>query len=111
MTHHHPEPAEIGVDALRAALDRSDGVPRTVVDVREDHEFAAGHVPGALHVPMSGFVDRVHEVVGLPGKVYLICEVGGRSGQVAAWLAQQGHATVNVAGGTSAWRRAGYPVE
>jgi rhodanese-related sulfurtransferase len=43
--------------------------------------------------------------------VYLVCAVGARSGQVAAWLGQQGYDTVNVDGGTQEWTTAGYPVE
>ncbi len=81
-----------------------------VVDVREPWEFAEGHVPGARLVPMS----QVPTLVGtLPTDqpVYLVCAVGGRSGQVAAWLGQQGYDTVNVAGGTQEWVTAGYPVE
>ena len=81
-----------------------------VIDVREPWEFAEGHVPGARPVPMS----QVPTLVGtLPTDqpVYLVCAVGARSGQVAAWLGQQGYDTVNVDGGTQEWITAGYPVE
>ncbi len=111
---------EIDVTTLHQALDAAGpadgtsgpaGARVTVVDVRETHEFASGHVPGAVNIPLSEFVDRVGEVTSLPGEVYVICEVGGRSGQVTAWLGQQGYDVANVAGGTGAWRAAGYPVE
>ena len=78
-----------------------------VVDVREPWEFAEGHVPGARPVPMS----QAPTLVGtLPTDqpVYLVCAVGARSGQVAAWLGQQGYDTVNVDGGTQEWVTAGY---
>lgn len=81
-----------------------------VVDVREPWEFAEGHVPGARPVPMG-------QVAGLLGTfpteqpMYLVCAVGARSGQVAAWLGQQGYDSVNVDGGTQEWVAAGYPVE
>lgn len=101
----------IDVGGLRAALESGDGTPRTVVDVREEHEFVTGHVPGALNVPLTTFVDRVAEVTARPGEVYLICQSGNRSGQATAWLAQQGHEVVNVAGGTGAWRAAGFPLD
>jgi rhodanese-related sulfurtransferase len=85
--------------------------PPALVDVREEHEFATGHVPGAVNVPLTELVARVDEVTGLAGPVYLICESGARSGQVTDWLEQQGFAVANVVGGTSAWRRSGYPVD
>ena len=85
--------------------------PPAVVDVREPHEFAAGHVPGARSVPLSQFVDRLDEVTSLPGEVYVICESGGRSAQVTAWLEQQGHRAANVVGGTGAWRESGFPID
>ena len=48
----------------------------TVVDVREPHEFAAGHIPNALNIPMSGF-DPKKLPQGKP--VVLICQSGERS--------------------------------
>jgi rhodanese-related sulfurtransferase len=100
---------EIDVHTLAARL--TEPRPPAVVDVREEHEFAAGHVPGARNIPLSQLVDRVQEVLTLPGEVLLVCESGGRSAQVAAWLGQQGHDVTNVAGGTSAWRARGFPVD
>lgn len=103
---------EIDVTGLRTQLDRErEGPNPAVVDVRERHEYAGGHVPGAVNVPLTEFVDRVTEVTTLPGEIYLICESGARSAQVTAWLGQQGHDVVNVTGGTGSWRAAGYPVE
>lgn len=108
---------EIDVVTLHALLGGADAgddpavPPPAVVDVRERHEFAGGHLPGARNVPLSEFVDRVDEVTALPGEVYVVCESGGRSAQVTAWLGQQGYDVANVAGGTGAWREAGYPVE
>lgn len=106
---------EIDVATLRAVLDDADDASGpVVVDVREAHEFATGHVPGAVSVPMSEVVARVAEVTALAdraGEVHLVCEVGGRSAQVGAWLEAQGYTAVNVAGGTAAWRAAGYPLD
>ena len=105
---------QIDVLRLHDALARpvaAPGDPRvTVVDVRERHEFATGHVPGAVNIPLTELVDRVGEVTSLPGEVYVICESGGRSAQVTAWLGQQGHDVADVSGGTGAWRASGYPV-
>ena len=100
---------EVDIAHLRALLQQDPATP--VVDVREDVEYADGHVPGAISVPLSELVARHAEIGALPGPVYLVCEVGGRSGQAAAWLEAQGYDVRNVAGGTRAWREAGLPVE
>ena len=84
-----------------------------VVDVREDDEWAAGHVEGALHVPMSDFVARfgeVTEAVADGRTAYVMCRVGGRSAQVTQYLVQQGVDAVNVNGGMLAWDGAGRPM-
>ncbi|MEU3311351.1 rhodanese-like domain-containing protein [Streptomyces sp. NPDC048387] len=84
-----------------------------VLDVREDDEWAAGHVEGALHVPMSDFVARfgeVTEAVADGRTAYVMCRVGGRSAQVTQYLVGQGIEAVNVTGGMQAWEGAGRPM-
>ncbi|MFI5756015.1 rhodanese-like domain-containing protein [Streptomyces sp. NPDC051569] len=83
-----------------------------VLDVRENDEWAAGHVEGALHVPMSDFVARFGEVTEAADgrKAYVVCRVGGRSAQVTQYLVQQGMDAVNVDGGMLAWDGAGRPM-
>ena len=83
---------------------------RLLLDVREDDEWAAGHAPGAVHVPMHEVPGRMEE---LPGDrpVAVICRMGGRSAQVAAYLLAQGRDAVNVDGGMQAWQAAGLPVQ
>ncbi|WP_173264352.1 rhodanese-like domain-containing protein [Streptomyces pacificus] len=84
-----------------------------VLDVREHDEWAAGHVEGALHVPISDFAARVGEVteaVADGRRAYVMCRVGGRSAQVTQYLVQQGIDAVNVEGGMQAWDAAGRPM-
>ena len=85
-----------------------DVTPQTyLLDVREDDEWVAGHIPGATHIPMSGLLDRVAEVPK-DGDVVVVCKVGARSAQVAAYLRQQGWDNVrNLDGGVVEWVRAG----
>ena len=82
----------------------------TLVDVREVHEYTAGHVPGALNIPMSLIPVRLDE---LPAdeKLVIICQSGNRSMTVCNWLARNGRESVNVLGGTGTWIMAGKPVE
>jgi rhodanese-related sulfurtransferase len=97
---------------VRATADGLAADPDAVlVDVREPDEWAAGHPPGAVHIPMRDVPSRLGE---LPRDepVYLICRSGNRSARVAAYLRQEGFARpINVAGGILAWQRAGLPVE
>lgn len=80
-----------------------------LVDVREADEWAQQHVDGAVHIPMSEFMQREHELPeGEP--LYIICHSGGRSANVAQYLEQKGISAVNVAGGITAWQREGLPI-
>ena len=80
-----------------------------LLDVREDDEWACGHAPDAVHLPMSELMARIAEVPA-DREVYVICKVGGRSAQVVGYLNGQGHETVNVSGGMLAWAAAGRPL-
>ncbi|MEU4119473.1 rhodanese-like domain-containing protein [Kitasatospora sp. NPDC028055] len=79
-----------------------------LLDVREQDEFDAGHVDGALHIPIGEVIARIDE---LPeDRLYVLCRVGGRSAQVVQYLVQQGRDAVNVDGGMYAWEGAGRPM-
>ncbi|HEV2640599.1 MAG TPA: rhodanese-like domain-containing protein [Actinocrinis sp.] len=77
-----------------------------LIDVREADEWACGHAPEAVHVPLSELMARVAEVPE-DQSVYVICKVGGRSEQAVTYLNQLGRTTVNVTGGMLAWQAAG----
>ena len=83
------------------------GVP--LIDVREVDEFAAGHVPGAVNLPMSTIGEHLDELPD--GAFDVICQAGGRSARVVQALAARGYDATNVDGGTGEWIAAGYPVE
>ncbi|MFY0408128.1 rhodanese-like domain-containing protein [Solicola sp. PLA-1-18] len=80
-----------------------------VLDVREDDEWASGHLDGAVHVPLGQLPGRLDEVPR-DGQVLVYCKVGGRSAQATAYLQQAGVDAVNLDGGILAWQRAGRPV-
>lgn len=91
-----------------------DGVPQplpegvNVLDVREDIEWVHGHIEGALHIPMAELPGRLHELPD--GQTLVVCKVGGRSAQVTAYLVNNGHDAVNLAGGMLDWADAGRPM-
>jgi rhodanese-related sulfurtransferase len=80
-----------------------------VLDVREDYEWAAGHIAGAVHIPLGDIPARVGEL-DPSARTLVICHVGGRSARATQWLHAQGHDVTNVAGGMDAWEAAGRPV-
>ena len=83
-----------------------------VLDVRDDDEFAAAHIPGSLHIPYGQLADRLAE---LPKdrQIAAICSGGKRSGLAGSILQREGfERVIHVAhGGVAAWQRAGHPVE
>jgi len=81
-----------------------------VIDVRDPDEYRAGHIPGAELITMATIPLRISE---LPRdeKLFVVCESGGRSWQVCAYLDRHGYQVVNVEGGTGMWRMSGFPVK
>ncbi|MFE5806079.1 rhodanese-like domain-containing protein [Streptomyces sp. NPDC056491] len=82
----------------------------TVLDVRTPGEYAAGHLPGALNIPL----DRISRA--LPairhaadrGDVLVVCASGARSDSACRTLAEHGIVTATLTGGTGAWTAVGH---
>lgn len=93
---------------LRTTYDRRGDLQ--ILDVREPDEWVAGHIPGAVHIPMN----QVPELVGEPDgnrPVVAVCHSGRRSGEVANYLSRLGVAAENMPGGMVQWADQGLPVE
>lgn len=84
-----------------------------VLDVREDKEYAAGHIPRAKHIPLGQLSKRIQELEKFKAKPVLVtCRSGHRSARACGVLKKAGFETVyNQAGGIIAWERANLPVE
>ena len=78
-----------------------------LLDVREHDEWAAGHAPGAVHIPMG---DLQADQLPTDKTIYCICRSGGRSARVVQAMLGAGFDAVNVEGGMNAWSAAGYDV-
>lgn len=103
-----PSVREVSVEELRA---RPAAVH--VIDVREDHEWQAGHVPGARHLS-KGILERdIEAAIPDPdAELWLYCGGGFRSVLAADALQRMGyHNVASVVGGYKAWVNAGLPTE
>ena len=101
---------ETTVDQVKARLDR--GEKLLIVDVREDHEWAKDHLPGAVHLS-KGILERDAEAT-LPDKgaeIILYCGGGFRSALAGDNLQKMGYTNVlSMDGGIRDWREKGYPL-
>lgn len=90
----------IAPDRLKALLDKG---AVTVVDVREPDEFARGHIPGAVSLPLGGLRDGLKN---LPGDraIAAVCQRGRRSRAAAGLIARVGFNEVySLEGGMASW--------
>ena len=77
-----------------------------ILDVREPDEWQAGHVQGAVHIPLADLPARVNEL-SPDDRIVVICRSGARSGRAVAWLNQNGFDVLNVDGRMVAWAASG----
>jgi len=127
MAHNHPprflkivddakrRVRETNVDEVKARLDRSlAGKEKFVlVDVREDREFEADHIVGAVHLG-KGIIERDIEAKypALDTPLVLYCGGGFRSALAADNLQKMGYTNViSMDGGIREWREKSYPLE
>jgi molybdopterin/thiamine biosynthesis adenylyltransferase/rhodanese-related sulfurtransferase len=101
----------ISLEALKARLDA--GTPTTLVDVREQHEFNGGFIPGAVHIP-RGFLE-IQAESKLPDRkapIVVYCAGGTRSAFATKTLADLGYENVTSANpGFVRWKDLRFPVE
>ena len=80
-----------------------------LLDVREDEEWDAGHVSGAVHIPLGELGARYTEL-GRGQPLFVICRSGNRSAHAARALAGAGWDAANVSDGMIGWQAAGLPM-
>lgn len=103
MTLRMNTPVSLDVDQARGRLGEL-----TVIDVRTPGEYASGHLPGALNVPL----DRLRHALPVLGNartgLLVVCASGNRSANACALLAEHGVAAATLTGGTGAWAERGH---
>jgi rhodanese-related sulfurtransferase len=102
--------SEIGT--LEATRLMNQGVS-LVLDVRDEKEFAAGHLPRSRHIPLRDLSGRLNELGKYKDKPVIVVVKGGpRGGAACRLLKQSGFANVfQLKGGVAAWAQASLPVE
>lgn len=84
-----------------------------VLDVREPDEFAAGHIPDAINIPVAKLAERIQELDKFRSRPLVVCCLSGmRAGRACSELKKQGFEQLNnLSGGIDAWIGANYPVK
>ena len=123
MAHHHnprflevvndakKRVRETNVEEVKQRLDR--GERPTLIDVREESEYAKDHLPGAIHIG-KGVIERDIEtkVPDTARELVLYCGGGFRSSLAADNLQKMGYSNViSMDGGIRGWREKNYPLE
>ena len=90
-------------------INRSNAV---VLDVRDDAEFAAGHITDAKHIPLAQLDTRINEIRRFKDKAILVnCQAGARSSKACDVLRKHEFSKIyNLQGGLNAWEQAKLPV-
>lgn len=97
---------DITLDRLKSMLAQPEAP--TLVDVRSPGEFAAGHIPGAINIPLEEVEARLPD---LPkNRVVLVCHSGRRAGSACTALTPHHPELMVLEGGTAAWMEQGNPV-
>jgi rhodanese-related sulfurtransferase len=102
---------ETTVEEIHRRIARGDAF--FLVDVREDREWDAGHLPGAIHLG-KGIIERDIErtIPDLDAEIVLYCGGGFRSALAADNLRAMGYTrAISMDGGYTGWKQAGYKVE
>jgi rhodanese-related sulfurtransferase len=99
----------ISIEELRA---RQDEGAFQLLDVREPHEYEAGHIPGSRSVPWHD-IDAVPDGLDPDGTIVTVCASGRRAGVAGSLLQRAGaeHVLHVPRGGVGEWRRRGWPIE
>lgn len=108
--HDRPAFKEIDIETYRKQFENGSS-HHILLDVREEDEFAEGHIAGAINIPLSELADRYEEIPA-EQTIVLVCSKGGRSHMGAEFLVDSGYTRLyNLVDGIYGWMAAGLPLE
>ncbi len=88
------------VNDINAGVEEYQKTPQAkLIDVREEDEYTAGHIPDSINIPLSKIDSAQDEITDLDTPLFVYCRSGNRSGQAVAWLKQAGYRKVKNIGG------------
>ena len=102
--------SEPGKEVSREEAQQMIDAGAQLVDVRADHEWDAGRIPGAVHLPLAELAERAGEIER-DRPVVLYCRGGNRSTMATAALAEAGYDAAKLSEGIVGWSGAGLPVD
>lgn len=99
----------ITVQAVKARLDA--GEQTFILDVRETSEFDAGHIAGAINIPIRTIAKNTEKLPAKNAMIVVVCRSGMRAAYVTMTLSMLGYTNVkDMAFGMREWEQAGYPM-
>jgi rhodanese-related sulfurtransferase len=94
---------------VKGVYDRLDDIQ--LVDCREQYEWVAGRIAGAIHIPLNDIMGGAGGDLATDRPIVVICRSGNRSELATMMLQARGFDAHNVDGGMEAWEAAGLPFE
>lgn len=89
---------------IHAGVEQCRSTPGAVLlDVRTPEEYADGHIPGSVNIPLNNLGD-VSQVARQDTPLFVYCRSGARSASATAALEQDGYSSVTNIGGIASWR-------
>ena len=118
MKTYHDLVAEARPHVYLVPMDRAEetiALAEVLIDVREESEYAAGHIPGAVHMSrglVEARLSMAPQYQKPETRIALYCRTDARATLVASSLQSMGYVAVQVlAGGFDAWSAAGKPIQ
>ncbi|WVH09403.1 MAG: hypothetical protein EoVTN8_794 [Fluviibacter phosphoraccumulans EoVTN8] len=104
-----PGGKNVSPQAAIALTDKEGGV---LIDVREEHEIAVGHIQGSQFIPLKELPNQLTKLEKYRKKPVVVCAAGQRSAAACRLLSNAGFEDVcQIEGGIQAWEKAGLPLK
>ena len=93
-----------GADINKGVAEFQTTAGAVLLDVRNPEEYASGHIPGSISIPLAALPARYNELGTPDTPLFVHCLSGGRSGQAVSFLKRAGFTNVKNIGGINAYK-------